>query len=86
MQIDGAVVEEQGITFAIVIVKSHVIQSTSTANEAQDSFEPIFPGMPIILMAQNPRGVPTYYGRRDIVDFLANIDPGRIPWKRYTVN
>lgn len=40
--------------------------------------------MPIALMAQNARGIPTYYGRKDIVNFLARIDMRRIPWKRYT--
>jgi len=35
-------------------------------------------------MTQNSRGVPTYCGRKDIVDFLANIDFRRIPWKKYT--
>ena len=85
-QIDGAVVKEQGVTFAIVVVKRHVIQSSSEAQDAQNAYHPVFPGMPIILMAQDSRGIPTYYGRKDIVNFLANIDHGRIPWKRYTVN
>ena len=42
--------------------------------------------IPIILMAQNNRGVPTYDGRSDIVRFLANIHPARIPWKKYTLS
>jgi hypothetical protein len=39
--------------------------------------------MPIILMAQDPFGVPTYYGRKDIVAFLANLDVSQIPWQEY---
>lgn len=86
MQIDGAVIKEQGVTFAIVVVKPHILNNQTEANNAQDSFRGLFPGMPIILMAQNSRGVPTYLGRKDIVKFLANIDFRRIPFKRYTVN
>lgn len=86
MQLDGAVIKEQGQTFAIVVVKSHVIQNTMQAKTFQNSCSSIFPRMPIILMAQNSRGIPTYYGRTDIVKFLANIHPSRIPFKRYTLN
>jgi hypothetical protein len=84
VQIEGAIVKEQGVTFAIVIVKPHVLKNSSEANKIQFSCTKYFPGMPIILMAQDSRGVPTYYGRKDIVDFLANIPTSCIPWKRYT--
>jgi hypothetical protein len=59
MQIDGAVVSEQGITFAVVVVKQHVVQARSTANQAIASFAPVFPRMPIVLMGQDGRGSPT---------------------------
>ena len=88
MQIDGAIVKEQGVTFSIVIVKSHVIQSQNTANEMRQSLSTIadFDGLPMILAAQDSKGVFTYQGRDDIVKFLANIDASRIPWKRYSVS
>jgi hypothetical protein len=50
------------------------------------SFSGVFPGMPVVLMAQDSRGTPTYYGRRDIVRFLGDISMSRIPWKWYTVS
>lgn len=83
MNFDGAKIKEQGVTFAIVVVKSHVLTSPSKEN-VRTSFIPFFGNIPIILMAQNSHGVPTYDGRRDIVHFLANINPARIPWKHYT--
>jgi len=86
MQIDGAIVKEQGVTFAVVVVKRSVLQSPARRGEAIDSFQPLFPGLPLVLMAQDSRGVPSYHGRQDIVKFLANIDHRRIPWKRYTVS
>lgn len=84
MQFDGVLLKEQGVTFAIVIVKPHVLNSSTECENARRSFTPVFPGVPIILMAQNSRGVPTYQGRPDIVNFLAKVSPSRIPWKRYS--
>jgi len=83
MQFEGAVIKEQGVTFAIVIVKPNVLNSTHQCDEARNSFRIIFPGMPIILMAQDGRGTPTYQGRKDIVGFLANTLVSQIPWKKY---
>lgn len=58
MQIEGAIITEQGQTFAIVIVKSHILSSPNKDEVARD-FSRYFPGMPIILMAQNSKGTPT---------------------------
>lgn len=85
MTIDGAKITEQGVTFAIAVVKPHVLNSPDR-EQIRNSFISIFGNVPIILMAQNSRGVPTYHGRQDIVKFLANINPSRIPFKRYTVS
>ena len=86
MQFEGAVIKEQGATFAIVVVKSHVLDSSSQRDDARAGFSSAFPGMPIIFMAQDGRGRATYQGRPDIVRFLAGISPSRIPWKRYTLS
>ncbi|TWT43459.1 hypothetical protein Pla111_24100 [Botrimarina hoheduenensis] len=88
MQIDGALVREQGVEFAIVIVKPHVINTQAAADSARDGFASIgdFSGLSIVLAAQDSQGVFTYQGRPDIVDFLAHIDASRIPWKRYLIS
>ena len=86
MTLEGAVIKEQGVTFAVVIVKPHVLNTQQSAAQAIANFGTYFPGMPIVLMAQNGRGTPTYMGRRDIVKFLSGISMSRIPWKRYTFN
>lgn len=84
MQIEGALIKEQGVTFAIVVVKPHVIQNSSVREDFRNSCSQFFPNAPIIFMSQNSRGIPTYNGRTDIVKFLANVDISRIPFKRYT--
>ena len=81
---DGAFIKEQGVTFAIVVVKPSVLNSSSKIEEARESFQRFFPNVPVVLMAQNSSGTPRYQGRTDIVKFLENIHPNRIPWKRYT--
>jgi hypothetical protein len=86
MQFEGAVIKEQGVTFAIVVVKSHILNTQGQCEETRSAFRPAFPGLPIILMAQDHRGTPTYQGRKDIVNFLSHIHPSRIPWKKYNYN
>lgn len=84
MKVQGALINEQGVTFAVVVVKRFVIQSQMEFQKTAQSFSSCFPGVPIILMAQDSRGVATYRGRKDIVKFLSNIHASRIPWKEYT--
>lgn len=84
IKIQGAVIKEQGVTFAITVVKSHILNSQQQCQQTASSFRPLFPGMPIVLMAQDSRGTPTYWGRKDIVNFLSQIHPAQIPWKEYT--
>lgn len=85
-QIDAAIVKEQGVTFTVVIVKQHVINSEHERRQAIMSFQGLFPAMPIVLMAQDTNGTPTYWGRQDIARFLASVPMSCIPWKRYTVS
>lgn len=84
-EIQGAVVKEQGVTFAIAIVKKSVLDSPSRRTDATRAFKPLFGGLPLVLMAQDGRGVPTYLGRRDLVDFFANVPVEAIPWRKYSV-
>ncbi|MDA8124057.1 MAG: hypothetical protein M0009_02550 [Deltaproteobacteria bacterium] len=86
MRFQGALIKEQGVTFAVVIVKKPFVDNRIEANKAIKSFQPIFPGIPIVLMAQDHRGTPEYYGRQDLSRFLANVPVSAIPWKEYTVN
>lgn len=85
MTFEGAVIREQGVTFAVVVVKRHVIDGGTEASRAIAAFQPAFPGLPVVLMAQDAWGTPTYYGRQDIARFLASVPLESIPWKQYTI-
>lgn len=87
MRFDGSIIKEQGVTFAIVLVKNSFFNRTSSKiEEFRNSLLPVFGPIPIILASQDSRGTFRYHGRKDIVKFLANIDPSRIPWKEYIIN
>ncbi|MFA1822994.1 hypothetical protein ACDX78_23075 [Virgibacillus oceani] len=82
---DYALVKEQGVTFAVVVVKSRILNNPNLRDESLQSFQKYFPGVPLILMAQDTRGKPKYYGRNDIVNFLSKVNYRRLPWKRKQV-
>lgn len=86
MQFQGAVIREQGVTFAIVIVKAHVLDNSFEAKRLIASLRPVFGGVPTILMAQDYQGTPTYYGRPDIVRFMASVPLECVQWKEYTLS
>ena len=85
MRFQGAVICEQGVTFAIAVVSRHVIDCRATAARTISSFASVFPGMPIVLMAQDRRGRPAYLGRGDLTRFLARLPLRAIPWREYTL-
>ena len=85
MRFTGSVVKEQGVTFGIVVVKPYVLQSPSERERMQIFGRRAFGLIPIILMAQNARGIPTYYGRKDIVNFLAKVPTRQLPLQEYTI-
>lgn len=80
VQFQGAMVKEQGVTFAVVIVKQHVLNNHSEAKRLISGFQHrVFGTIPIVLMAQDARGVPSYYGRQDIARFLSRVPLEAIP-------
>ena len=83
---DGAVIKEQGVTFAIAVVKRGTLANTSTRDKTLVEFQKAFDGLPTVLMEQNSSGTPTYYGRKDIVNFLSKLHISQIPWRKYTVS
>jgi hypothetical protein len=81
---DGAVIKEQGVTFGVVVAR----RGSSNAQKAQliAAASRRFGGIPVVAMEQDGRGVPTYFGRRDLARFLASVPMAAISWKRYTAN
>jgi hypothetical protein len=80
---DGAIIREQGVTFGVVIVKQHALNDLSRRGSLVSEASRAFGGIPTVLMAQDASGRARYYGRRDIVDFMAKVPLSAVPWKRY---
>ncbi len=83
MTIHGAVIIEQGVTFAVISVNASVTRYTARLVQVRRELSQFFPNMPIILMSQDRDGTPHFYGRKDIVEFLKSIRLDQIPWKTY---
>lgn len=83
MKVTAALVKEQGVSFAVVTVKGWAL-NLSERDSTANSFRACFPGFNIILMSQDSQGRATFYGRRDIVQFLQNVPTRALPWKEFT--
>jgi hypothetical protein len=85
MQVDAALLKEQGVEFAVVSVKEQVLQHKQRADETVADCQGLF-GLPTVLMGQTAHGRVEFYGRKDIANFLADVPIESLPWKRYTVS
>lgn len=84
-KLEAALVVEQGVRFAVVAVKNHIVNSQYESEKAIRQLTSIFPGYNIVVMGMKSGGQSIYRGRKDIVNFLANVSPNRLPWKSYSV-
>jgi hypothetical protein len=86
MKFVGAVIKERNVTFAVVMVKSRVLESVAERDDAIKKFDQVFEGLPVVLLAEKKEGAPSCFGRKDITQFLSGIRVSQIPWKEYTYN
>ena len=76
-----ALIKEQSVTFAVVSVRDSVINSPGQREDLIQAWEAHL-GVPAVLIgAQQHRT----YGRQDIVRWLRNVHPSRLPWRRMTL-
>ncbi len=84
MIFQGSVIKEQGMTFAIVVVRQDTINNEDEANNTIELFTQFFE-LPVVLMAQND-GTPLYFGKEEFVTILKPIPLEKIPWQKYSIN
>ena len=70
-------IREQGVTFVTVVVKDHVINCRSDADDLVAHYSYKF-GCPAVLLGAKQHRT---YGRRDLAKFVAN-NWHRLPWKK----
>ena len=86
VKFQASLIREQGVEFGILIVKRYALQSRFLGDKITGFFQETVANVPIVLMAQDASGVPTYQGRDDLVKLLAGIDFERTLWKEYTIH
>lgn len=87
VRFDVALVKEQGVRFAVVTVKRGVLDDPARQRSVVALLSPHVGGVPIVLMEQDSRGVPTYVGRPDLVKWLANnVFVEELPWRTMTLS
>ena len=88
MNVQAAVVREQAIVFAVVVVKPQRSRRMLKLQRVRAAcIRCFFPGMPIVLMAQDASGRPTLLGTSRhlvVIRFLANVYMEALPWKDFT--
>ena len=84
--IQAAAISLAGFRFVVVAVSLDLVRSPGEADMAIETLTPKFGGVPVVLMAQNDEGSPTYYGDRTLVEMLADVPIDKMPWKAYRMD
>ena len=84
MKIKGAVMEEQGVKFAVVKVSKDVFDVPGRARDRMVAFQNLFPDMAIVFVGEEPGKSPSFYGRPDIVKLIMEIPPDLIEWREFS--
>lgn len=82
-QFKAALVREQGITFAVVLVKNHVLNCSTTADQTIRSASAAMNCSLVVLMGESNRKLRG--NRQDVVNFVSRVHPSRLPWKTWTI-
>jgi hypothetical protein len=86
MDVVGSVMTEQGVTFAVVQVQGYKVETPQEAEETIQAYAPLFPGLPVVVMAVGAGERPTtYWGRDDLATFMAGVHPSTLDWRCYSV-
>lgn len=77
-----ALVKEQGIDFAVCLVKDWVLNNPGQRHQLMTGMSLRF-GCPAVLVGESNRQT---FGREDIVAFLQGVSPERLPWRQVILN
>ena len=79
----AAIVREQGVTFAVAIMKDHVLNCSTTADQ-QIRAVAMALNCPLVVLWGERNGK-LRGNRRDIVNFVSSLHQSQLPWKRYSI-
>ena len=82
-QLHAAVVREQNITFVVAMMKDHVLNNPTMADQQIQAVASALGCSLVVLMGEGNRKLRG--NRKDVVDFVSRIHPSRLPWKTWTI-
>jgi hypothetical protein len=85
MKVQAAAISLQTHQFVVVVSQTALVASPGEADMAIDDLRLYFSGVPVVLMAQQDDGSPSYYGDSQLVKLLAGIPIDKMPWKEYPI-
>jgi hypothetical protein len=85
MNFDVAIVKKNGVEIGVFATTMDIINDKMQAhNLIKYCEEKILVGYQVVLMAQDTRGIPHYYGKQDLVSLLEATNFSKIHFRRYT--
>lgn len=81
----GGIVIGHKKRFGIVRVDKAVIDNREEAVRTMQSLLPLFPGLPVVLVAEEGKEKPLYFARPDLMNFLMDFHLPSVEWKEYTL-
>ena len=82
----AALIEEQRVKFAVVMVEFRIWHNEPEKRRIRSALSfRVFPGLPLVLATRDHQERIRYEGREDIVRFLERVDPRRLPWAEYSI-
>ncbi len=82
----GAIIKEQGVTFAVILVDKVLIENRSEAVKTVASLRTVFAGLPVVLVAQDCKGKRSCFGRADLARLLLDLPADALTWQEYSLS
>lgn len=74
------------ITFALAIVKRDVISNRAESSKVEAALQTIFPGVSVILVAEDDDALANYRSRREFSDFTNRVSCRVVPSSKISLN
>lgn len=82
-RLQAARIQQCGLDFAVVLMDHSLFSETSRLEQTATAAQQLFPGIPVVLMSQDPLKVLRYHGPENVVAFLRQIRPASLAWQEY---
>jgi len=74
------------VTFALAIVKRDVISNLAAASRIEAALQTVFPGVSVILVAEDEDALTNYLSRRELSDFAGRLSCRVVPSSKISLN